>query len=96
MERLLSKLVLKELRLSRDSERFKQELASRYDCNYGVLYKEVDDIGLKAIDSTNLKRFLIKTGVFPSDVLLIAIIRRFDLDADAKMKYAEFIEGVKP
>lgn len=56
----------------------------------------MDDIGLKAIDSTNLKRFLIKTGVFPSDALLIAIIRRFDLDADAKIKHAEFIEGIKP
>ena len=96
VERLLSKLVQKELKLARESERLKQELASRYDCNYEHLYKEVDDWGYKAIDSTNLKRFLIKTGVFPSDALLIAIIRRFDLDADAKLKNAEFIEGIKP
>lgn len=35
-------------------------------------------------------------GVFPSEGLLIAILRRFDLDADAKLSQKEFTEGVKP
>jgi hypothetical protein len=39
---------------------------------------------------------LIKTGIFPSDALLISIIRRFDIDADAKLNYAEFKEGILP
>jgi hypothetical protein len=38
---------------------------------------------------------LIKTGVHPNEALIIAIIRRFDLDADAKLNQKEFIEGVR-
>ena len=60
------------------------------------LYKEVDDINYTYIDASNLKRFLIKTGIFPNDSLLISILRRFDLDADAKLSLKEFIEGVMP
>jgi len=44
----------------------------------------------------NLKRFLIKCGVLPNDNLLLAIIRRMDLDADAKLNMKEFIDGVRP
>jgi Ca2+-binding EF-hand superfamily protein len=51
------------------------------------LFKEVDDWNYKKIDFNNLKRFLIKTGTFPSDTLIVAILRRFDLDADAKLSY---------
>jgi len=96
VERLLAKLIQKEIKLAKDSERLKQELASRYDCNYELLFKEVDDINYKYVDAANLKRFLIKTGVFPNDNLLVAILRRFDLDADAKLSNKEFIEGIKP
>lgn len=43
-----------------------------------------------------MKRFLIKCGIFPNEAVLISILRRFDLDADAKLNKKEFIEGVKP
>jgi hypothetical protein len=43
-----------------------------------------------------LKRFLIKCGVLPNDGLLLSIIRRMDLDADAKLNMREFIDGVRP
>jgi hypothetical protein len=95
VERLLAKLLQKEIKLAKDSERLKQELASRYDYSLDHLFKEVDDWNYKYIDITNLKRFLIKTGIFPNEALLIAIIRRFDLDADAKLNQKEFIEGVR-
>jgi hypothetical protein len=39
---------------------------------------------------------MIKCGVIPSDSLLIAIIRRMDLDADAKLNLTEFIDGIRP
>ena len=71
-------------------------MSSRYDYNLEHLFKEVDDWNYNSIDTANLKRFLIKTGVFPNPALLISIIRRFDLDADAKLKIQEFIEGLTP
>lgn len=39
---------------------------------------------------------MIKCGVFPNEGMLISILRRFDLDADAKLNKKEFIEGVRP
>ncbi len=60
------------------------------------LFKDVDDINYNYVDSANLKRFLIKSGIFPNDALLISILRRFDLDADAKLNKKEFFEGVSP
>ena len=60
------------------------------------MFKSVDDWNYKYIDQINLKRFLIKCGVLPNDGLLLAIIRRMDLDADAKLNMREFIDGVRP
>ena len=84
------------MNLAREAERLKQELASRYDYNCERLFREVDDWNYKYVDGPNLKRFLIKMGIFPSEDLLIAILRRFDLDADAKLNNKEFTEGVHP
>ena len=61
-----------------------------------LLFKSVDDWNYKYIDQINLKRFLIKCGVLPNDGLLLAIIRRMDLDADAKLNMREFIDGIRP
>jgi Ca2+-binding EF-hand superfamily protein len=71
-------------------------LASRYDYSIEKLFKDVDDINYGYVDSSNLKRFLIKCGIFPNEALLISILRRFDLDADAKLNKKEFTEGLRP
>ena len=96
MERLLSRLIHKELRLAKEEEGLKQQLAIRYDYSLEALFKAVDDWNYKYIDQINLKRFLIKCGVLPNDNLLLAIIRRMDLDADAKLNLKEFIDAVRP
>ena len=74
----------------------KQELISRYDFDVERLFKEIDDWNYKYIDHKNLKRFLNKMGVAASDANVIAIIRRFDLDADAKLTIKEFGQGIVP
>jgi len=81
--------------MARDSERLKQELETRYDYSAKILYKQIDDINYGFIDQNNLKRFLIKNGSAPKEATLLAIIRRFDLDADAKLKLDEFTIGIK-
>lgn len=76
--------------MARKQEEIKQEIAARYDFNIAKLFKEVDDWNYKYVDHKNLKRFLSKMGVPATESHLIAIIRRFDLDADAKLTFAEF------
>ena len=43
-----------------------------------------------------MKRFLIKCGLIPNQNLLLAIIRRMDIDADAKLNQKEFTDSIRP
>lgn len=90
VERALAKLIHKELKLAHKQELVKQELSSRYDFDVERLFREIDDWNYKYVDHKNLKRYLNKMGVAASDQNVIAIIRRFDLDADAKLNIKEF------
>lgn len=69
---------------------------SQFDVKVDKLYSQIDDCGLGFIDSVSLGRFMKKCGVIPSKELLISIIRRFDLDSDAKLSRKEFINGLIP
>lgn len=51
VERLLAKLLQRELKLARESERLKQELRARYDFNIDALFKDVDDININYVDA---------------------------------------------
>ena len=75
---------------------FKQDLATGYDCNYDDLYHELDDCNFGFVDVAALKRYLVKCSIFASDALLIAIIRRLDLDADARLSRKELVDGITP
>mmetsp|Transcript_34057 Transcript_34057/g.42037 ORF Transcript_34057/g.42037 Transcript_34057/m.42037 type:complete len:107 (+) Transcript_34057:481-801(+) len=74
----------------------KQDLATSYDFNTESCYKNLDDCNFGFIDTSNLKRFLVKCSIYASDALLIAIIRRMDLDADARLSKREFFDGIQP
>jgi hypothetical protein len=37
-----------------------------------------------------------KFGYLPNDNLTLAVIRRIDLDSDAKLNYQEFVGAIKP
>jgi hypothetical protein len=50
VERLLSRLIYKELMLAKDAEGLKQSLASRYDYSLENLFHSVDDWNYKYID----------------------------------------------
>lgn len=89
-------LIQKEIKLANEEEMLKQDLATNYDCNYDDLYHEIDDCNFGFIDSSALKRFLLKCSIYASDLLLIAIIRRQDLDADARLNKEELIQGILP
>ena len=68
-------------------------MSARYDFDVERLFREIDDWNYRYIDHKNLKRFISKMGVPATETHLIAIIRRFDLDADAKLTKSEFSQG---
>jgi Ca2+-binding EF-hand superfamily protein len=55
----------------------------------------IDDWSYGYLDARNLKRFLRNMQVLMQKSELVALIRRIDLDGDAKVSYEEFFEGVK-
>lgn len=64
--------------------------------DYERAYHSIDDWGYGYIDRRNLKMFLKKHGYLATNEDVVSIIRRMDLDADARLNKQEFIEGISP
>lgn len=74
----------------------KQDLIKNYDFKSDLMYKELDDCLLGFIDCVAVKRFMTKCGFSVDDAVLVAIIRRLDLNADAKLSKGEFMDAITP
>jgi Ca2+-binding EF-hand superfamily protein len=48
------------------------------------------------IDRINLKKFLMMASFLPNDNLVLAILRRCDVDGDAMLNFMEFAEVIRP
>ena len=59
-------------------------------------FQQIDERGSNWIDISSLKKFLIRCSYLPNDNLLLAIIRRIDLDCDAQLNYLEFVDNFRP
>ncbi|CAI2362581.1 unnamed protein product [Moneuplotes crassus] len=92
----LCKLFVKEIAFHSRIENIKQELASKPDFDSKSGFKTIDDWNYNYIDFSNLKRFLKSTGHIATNKELAAIIRRLDLNADSRLSFEEFDEGIKP
>lgn len=92
----LCKLFVKEIAFHRRIEAIKQELACKSDFDRKSGFKTIDDWTYNYIDFSNLKRFLKSTGHVATNKELAAIIRRLDLNADSRLSFDEFEEGIKP
>jgi hypothetical protein len=46
------------------------------------------------VDSTAIKRFIYKCGVIENKKMIVSIIRRFDLNANAKLGINEFFNAI--
>ena len=66
-----------------------------YDFTIRAAFKAVDDWNYNYIDKQNLKRFLRSMGHLATKQEIVAILRRFDLDGDAKINLQEFGEAIK-
>jgi Ca2+-binding EF-hand superfamily protein len=61
-----------------------------------MAFSEIDDWNYGYIDAKNLKNFLRKHGYLASEADIMAIIRRMDLDGDARIGKEEFIQSLMP
>jgi Ca2+-binding EF-hand superfamily protein len=43
----------------------------------------------------NIRTFFKNNGYYPSEDEVVAVVRRLDTDADAKVNYSEFCEAIK-
>ena len=77
-------------------DKFKRQLCSQYDFTAKKAFTAIDDWSYNYLDEQNLRRFLKKTGYQASGHDLISILRRFDIDGDAKINFKEFELGIKP
>jgi hypothetical protein len=77
-------------------ERLKSELQSKYDWTNSTAFNTVDTLRENALNNRNIASFLRVNGYYATESELIAIIRRLDVDADQKITFDEFIEGMRP
>jgi len=85
VERALSQLLFREVNLHLKAENMKRSLESSYDFSIRAAFKAIDDWNYSFIDKQNLKRFLRSMGHIATKAEIVAILRRFDLDGDAKI-----------
>lgn len=96
VERALAIVIEKEIIFFREQERLKADLVTRFDFSMQGMFREIDDWCYKYVDVKNMKRFLMKTSIYPEESVLKAIVRRSDYDGDARLNFKEFSLAVQP
>jgi len=76
-------------------DELKRKLENSNDFTFKKAFATVDDWNYGYIKKSNIKRFLKKMSYEATDKELSAILRRFDLDGDAKLNFKEFEFGLK-
>ena len=59
-------------------------------------FKAIDYQNNRLIDEDAIRHFLKRVGRPASKTELTAVMRRFDLDGDAKLSFTEFAEALTP
>jgi len=95
VEQELSNLINQEVEFFRASEEIRKELEKRYDFSTYGCFRAIDDKNEGDINPDNLRQFFKNNGYYPTEDEVIAIVRRLDVDADCKISYEEFSEGIK-
>ena len=82
--------------MNRVTEEMKQEMDASKTFNVDLAFQAIDDWKYGYIDKKNLKSFLRKHKYLAKGSECMAVIRRLDLDADARLSPQEFADGLKP
>jgi Ca2+-binding EF-hand superfamily protein len=81
--------------LFRKTEEIRRELERRHDFSTYACFRAVDDLNEGALHPDNIRAFFKNNGYYPTEDEVIAVVRRLDTDADAKVNYSEFCEAIK-
>ena len=96
VEKELAILLAKEIDFELRLEQLKQDLEKFKLFSIRRAFKAIDYQNNKIIDEASIRRFLKRVGHQPVKPELTAIMRRFDLDGDAKLSFTEFAEALNP
>jgi Ca2+-binding EF-hand superfamily protein len=77
-------------------ERLKYDLTLRYDWTSRAAFETIDSTRDLALNSRNIQSFLRLNGFYATESEIVAIVRRLDVDADQKVTYSEWADGVRP
>lgn len=92
----LSTLLMKECEFHKDVESLKAELGKSPDFAPPEIFKQLDTSNKGYLDMSSVNKFLKECGYTASKQSLNSIIRRFDVTADAKITYKEFLDAITP
>ena len=73
----------------------KRNIENAYDFSFKKAFSAIDDWNYGYCDQQNLKRFLRNMGHVATKQELIAVLRRYDIDGDAKINFKEFELGLR-
>ena len=96
VEREMAILLAMEIDFQLKLEQLKQDLEKFKKFSIRRAFKAIDSANFRYLDEVSIRRFLKKIGHKPLKGELIAIMRRFDLDGDAKISFQEFVEALTP
>jgi len=96
VEAELACLFEKEIAFNRVMEEQKQTIECSKQFDYDRAFAEIDDWSYGFIDRKNLKSFLRKHGCLANNKDVMTIIRRMDLDGDARLSKEEFVQSLIP
>lgn len=95
MEHSLAYIIEREIDLQRRLDILKLELERAYDYTPLAAFRSIDRYNVGKIDTINLGTFLRSNQHNPTEIELLAIIRRIDTDGDASLIYSEFAEFLR-
>ena len=77
------------------ADEIKRNIENCYEFSAKKAFSWIDDWNYSYIDQHNLQRFLKSNGYKASKQEIVCILRRFDMDGDAKIGIDEFKIGLK-
>lgn len=82
--------------MDKDLEVSKQDLALRPDFNLLDFFRTFDINGVGSVSTIELEEGMRRYGVYANREELYLFIRRYDADADGRLRFSDFSEAFTP